>query len=209
MRSRSATQRSKPVPARTGAPLTARGCARGGELLLGAEGDRLAPFAEQRHPAGGHGDPGGAGRGVGLDAVVAGAVDHHGEVRGVDLDALARQVLAHTQLQPALGGGDAGGGVVEFGRAWPVCSSRRSAVAPSDSSARALRSVQRRSPVVIGRLGPSSNQSLSPAGEKLTAPCWSFRRPTRPGGSCWARRQPGQQQCQAEQPAAARPERRE
>ena len=43
----------------------------GGELLLGAEGDRLAPFAEQRHPAGGHGDPGGAGRGVGLDAVVA------------------------------------------------------------------------------------------------------------------------------------------
>ena len=90
-----------------------------------------------------------------------------------------------------------------------VCSSRRSAVAPSDSSARALRSVQRRSPVVIGRLGPSSNQSLSPAGEKLTAPCWSFRRPTRPGGSCWASAgSPASSHARASSQRAARPERR-
>ncbi len=79
-------------------------------------------------------------------------------------------------------GGDAGGVVVEFGkRRMAVCPSSRSAAEPMYSSARALRSVQRRSPVVMGRLGCASNQLSSPAGAKLTVPCWKLRRATRPG----------------------------
>lgn len=85
------------------------------ELLARAERHRFAAFAIERGAAGGNGHARGAGSRVGLDAIVAGGVDHHGKVAGVDLEALARQLVAHAQLQAALLRRDARGVVVEFG----------------------------------------------------------------------------------------------
>jgi hypothetical protein len=85
------------------------------ELLARAELHRLAALAVERGTAGGDGHARGAGGRVGLDAVIAGCVDHHGEIAGVDLETLARQLVAHAHLQAALLGGDAGGIVVELG----------------------------------------------------------------------------------------------
>ena len=92
--------------------------------------------------------------------------------------------------------------------AMPVWSSMRSAADPTCNSARALRSVQSRSPLVSGRFGTTSYQLSSPAGEKLTVPWWKLRRATRPGGSCWAKAaNPVKSSARpSSQPAARRPD---
>jgi hypothetical protein len=89
--------------------------ARDGELLARVEPLRFAVLAVERGAARGDRDPGAVGVGVGRDAVFAGRVDHHREVAGVDLEALAGEVVAHAQLKLTLVRGQAHGVVVEFG----------------------------------------------------------------------------------------------
>ncbi len=86
-------------------------------LLAVAHAGRLAGAAIHRGAAGVHRQARGVAARVDVDAVFAGLLGHHGQLRGVDLDPLARLQLAHAQRQAAVGQRQLGGVVVEPGDA--------------------------------------------------------------------------------------------
>ena len=86
-------------------------------LLALAHGGGLPRLAVHRGHAGVHGDARGVGARIDVHAVFARLAGHHGQVRGVDLDALAGLQLAHAHRGGAVHQRELGGVVVQHGHA--------------------------------------------------------------------------------------------
>ena len=86
------------------------------QLLAAAERARRASVAVDHSTARQYRDLRQVGRRVGVDLVLARALDHQRQVAGVELDALAGHVLAHPHLQAAPLQRDAQHLVVQFGK---------------------------------------------------------------------------------------------